>query len=447
MARYETSPIGFNLIKAFEGFREKAVPLADGRWVVGYGHTISTREGTQINKNDASDLLTWDVKQLEAPLCDLIYTPLSQNQFDALMSLVFNIGLTNFETSTVLRGLNKGCPVDAAAGFDVWRRAALGGEIIIVDALVRRRAAEKALFLTASKDSVIAPTPQLPPLCDTQTMQPGQETPMKVMFDLHGNGETIVQSAVVAVQQDEPAISDPEETKPEEISGQGEKGLISLDDALGAEELSPNTPTSEIADQTNKDDNELEPPAETPSPIVEAAEKIAGRMSSIASEETPTNEEDVFQLQYTDQIAETPAEQSDAKGSAEDTPPLVDEEGLLLEPYEPTSSTNAQDEATIPFDYDEPVYDDPGMDPQTLLTDAQVVPEDNDFQPAYDRGRIVFISMGIIGIAMALGGVWQMQNGAAITSNLDLAKGPGQTFLGVILMVVGAYYLLRRLNR
>ncbi|PHS28278.1 MAG: hypothetical protein COA84_01910 [Robiginitomaculum sp.] len=442
MARYETSLIGFNLIKAFEGFRAKAVPLADGRWVVGYGHTVSTRKGTQINKNDASDLLTWDVKKLEAPLCDLIYTPLSQNQFDALMSLVFNIGLTNFETSTVLRRLNEGCPVDASAGFDAWRRAALGGEIIIVDALVRRRAAEKALFLTASRDSVIAPTPQLPPLCDTQMAQPGQETPMKVVFDLQGNGKTIVQSAVVPVQQDEPAIS-----KSEEISGQDEKGLISLDDALGAEELSSNTPASETPDQANKDSDDVEPPTETSSPIVEAAEKIAGRMSSVASKETPTDEEDVFQLQYTDQIAETPAEQNNAKSSAEDTPPLVDEEGLLLEPYEPTPSDNAQDETTIPFDYDEPVYNDPGMDPQTLLTDAQVVPEDNDFQPAYDRGRFVFISMGIIGIAMTLGGLWQMQNSAAITSNLDLAKGPGQTFLGVILMVVGAYYLLRRLNR
>jgi len=122
-----------------------------------------------------------------------------------------------------------------------------------------------------------------------------------------------------------------------------------------------------------------------------------------------------------------------------------------LEPYEenpePTIRYDTQDQGVEPFAYDEPVYDETDLDPQTLLTDAQITPDSGDFQPAYDRGRIIFILMGIIGIAMTLGGLWQIQNAESITSNLQLAKGPGQAFLGVLLVVVSAYYLLRRLNR
>ncbi|PHS21787.1 MAG: hypothetical protein COA85_12495 [Robiginitomaculum sp.] len=436
MARYVTSPTGFALIKAFEGFRAKAAPLANGGWVVGYGHTVSARKGTQISKNDASDLLLWDVKQLEAPLCDLIYAPLSQNQFDALISLSFNIGLDHFQSSSVLRRLNEGCPVAAAAGFDAWRRASLNGEIIVVDALVRRRAAEKALFLASPEASVIAPTPQLPPLCDSQmASEQGAETPRKVMFDLNGNGETIIESAATAPTSgpvDMPAnaeLAEPQETE-----------LVSLDEAFETETL----PEKTVAPETSTNETEA-------SPVVEIAEKIAGRLETIAAEDETGAKDEILQLQAEDQIPVQDLPATDLRIEEEGTPPFVDQDGILLEPYEaspqPTIRYDAQEEGVEPFAYDEPIYDETDLDPQTLLTDAQITPESGDFQPAYDRGRIIFILMGIIGIAMTLGGVWQIQNADSITTNLQLAKGPGQAFLGVLLWIVAAYYLLRRLNR
>jgi lysozyme len=436
MARYVTSPTGFELIKAFEGFRAKAAPLANGGWVVGYGHTVSARKGTQINKHDASDLLLWDVKQLEAPLCDLIYAPLSQNQFDALISLTFNIGLSHFKSSSVLRRLNEGCPVAAAAGFDAWRQASLSGEIIVVDALVRRRAAEKALFLASPEASVIAPTPQLPPLCDDQmTSEHRAETPLKVMFDLNGNGETIVESATTTPlpdQADTPA-------KAQIITPQ-EEDLVSLDEAFETD----TSPKDTVAPGASADEAQS-------SPVVEIAEQIAGRLETIAADEEADIAKDVLHLQPEDQITDSELPAAYPVMGEEETPPFVDQDGVLLEPYEanpePTIRYDAQDEGVEPFAYDEPVYDQTDMDPQTLLTDAQISPDSGDFQPAYDRGRIVFILMGIIGIAMTLGGLWQIQNADSITSNLELAKGPGQAFLGVLLVVVGAYYLLRRLNR
>ena len=437
MARYVTSPTGFELIKAFEGFRAKAAPLANGGWVVGYGHTVSARKGTQISKNDASDLLRWDVKQLEGPLCDLIYAPLSQNQFDALVSLTFNIGLEHFQSSSVLRRLNEGCPVAAAAGFDAWRRASLNGETIVVDALVRRRAAEKALFLASPEASVIAPTPQLPPLCDTQmASEQRAETPLKVMFDLNGNGDTIIESAAGTPT---PAVATP--PAPMEAS-ETQEDLVSLDEAFEIE----TSPTESDAPETVTE-------APDASPMAEIAEQITGRLETIAAEDADEPHDEVLQLQAEDQIPaqDLPPADVHKEEVEEETPPLVDQDGILLEPYEadpqPTIHYDASNEGVEPFAYDEPVYDETDLDPQTLLTDAQITPDSGDFQPAYDRGRTIFILMGIIGIAMTLGGLWQIQNADSITTNLELAKGPGQAFLGVLLVVVSAYYLLRRLNR
>ncbi len=446
MARYVTSPTGFELIKAFEGFRALAAPLSGGGWVIGYGHTISARKGAKISKADAADLLKWDVSRLEEPLCELIYAPLSQNQFDALMSLAFNIGLVNFKNSMVLRRLNEGCPVGAAAGFDAWRRAKLAGEVIIVDALVRRRAAEKALFLASPEASVIAPTPQLPPLCDADMdNEHTRETPREVLVDLHGTGRKTVEITDTISPALETALP---ETEPEVIP---QDGLVSLDDAFDSSAVSP--------DSEGEDDRDDDQTVAT-SPVAEIAEQIAGRLESVAIEPDPTIEggtdDDVLQLQSSDQAAQdSNTDGAEDAAADEDTPPLVDQEGILLEPYEPEippqrdnqDAGEPYDESLARFQYDAPDYNEQDMDPQTLVTDAQITENSGDFQPAYDRGRWVFILMGIIGIAMTLGGLWQIQNATSITTNLDLAKGPGQAFLGVLLVVVSAYYLLRRLNR
>ncbi len=427
MARYSTSPTGFSLIKAFEGFRAEAAPLSNGGWVIGYGHTVSARKGTHINEKDASDLLTWDVTRLEAPLCDLIYAPLCQNQFDALMSLVFNIGLGHFKESTVLRRLNEGCPVDAAAGFDVWRRAELADQVIVVDALVRRRTAEKALFLATSGSNVVAPTPQLPPLCDKAMVRDHDiETPVKVIVDLHGQGDA----------RFEPTRSEPI-TEPDDDAI---AGLVSLDEAFEAEESA--------AEMVKDNQPETQQDA-TPSPVAEIAEKIAGRLETIATE-ADVEEDDTYQLLPTELIHGDIG--TDGLETEETAPPLVDEEGILLEPYEPDAPSakihDTYDEGVASTLYAEPVYKQPDdIDPQTLLNDANALPESSEFQPAYDRGRGIFMLMGIIGIVMTLGGLWQIQNTISMTTNLDFLKGPGQALMGVLLVLISGYYLLRRLNR
>ena len=81
--RMRISPAGIELIKSFEGFREIAVRLPDGRWTIGYGHVRTAREGLTITPKDAEELLKHDLRPVEQALGSLIYAPLMQGQFDA----------------------------------------------------------------------------------------------------------------------------------------------------------------------------------------------------------------------------------------------------------------------------------------------------------------------------------------------------------------------------
>lgn len=165
-ARLHTSRQGLDLIRTFEGFTPASVRLSDGRWMIGYGHVRSAREGVRITEADAEDLLRFDLKPVEEAISALVFAPLTQNQFDALASFVFNISPGQFRESEILRRLNAGDVMSAAAGFDAWRKARINGRVIVVDALVRRRAAEKALFLEPAEGWPSASTPIVTPELD-----------------------------------------------------------------------------------------------------------------------------------------------------------------------------------------------------------------------------------------------------------------------------------------
>jgi lysozyme len=164
--RLSVSRSAVDLIKVFEGFRPAAARLDDGRWTVGYGHTMTAREGALITEADAEALLLYDLIQASHAVNEYVFTPLNQNQFDALVSFVFNIGVRAFRGSPTLRRLNEGKVLEAALAMELWRKADLEGERIVVDALVRRRAAEKALFLKPTEGWMAAPTPLLVPKLD-----------------------------------------------------------------------------------------------------------------------------------------------------------------------------------------------------------------------------------------------------------------------------------------
>jgi len=164
--RLSVSRSAVELIKTFEGYRSKAAHLDDGRWTIGYGHTLTAREGAEISEPEAEALLLYDLIGAAHAVNEFVHAPLTQNQFDALVSFVFNIGVLGFRGSPTLRRLNEGRPLEAALGMELWRKADLEGERIVIDALVRRRAAEKALFLKPMEGWMPAPTPVLPPKLD-----------------------------------------------------------------------------------------------------------------------------------------------------------------------------------------------------------------------------------------------------------------------------------------
>ncbi|WP_312166449.1 glycoside hydrolase family protein [Phenylobacterium sp.] len=164
--RYQVSRSAIELIKRFEGYRRKSAQLADGRWTIGHGHTLTAREGAEVSEQDAEALLLYDLIGISHSINEWVFTPLNQNQFDALAAFAFNIGLENFRRSSVLRRLNEGSLIQAACAMELWRKAEFEGEKIVVDALVRRRSAEKTLFLTPVGGWIPAPSPVLQPNID-----------------------------------------------------------------------------------------------------------------------------------------------------------------------------------------------------------------------------------------------------------------------------------------
>jgi lysozyme len=154
-----TSGVGLELIKSFEGFRARARALPDGRYLIGYGHTDHAREGLRISRDDAELVLRHhDLPPVETVIRERVLTPLSQNEFDALVSFVFSIGTEAFAGSEVLHLLNRGDRLQAAEAMSDWRRGRINGELRLIDALVRRRAAEIALFLEHPSGRVPLPS-------------------------------------------------------------------------------------------------------------------------------------------------------------------------------------------------------------------------------------------------------------------------------------------------
>lgn len=137
---------GLNLIKKFEGCRLTAYkPVSSERYyTIGYGHySASIYKGQQISQATAEQFLKNDVEAFANGVSKMVKVAINQNQFDALVSFAYNLGLTNLETSTLLKFVNQKKFANAADEFDKWIYS--NGKVLA--GLVTRRAAEKALFL------------------------------------------------------------------------------------------------------------------------------------------------------------------------------------------------------------------------------------------------------------------------------------------------------------
>lgn len=133
---------GINLIIDEEKFRAEAYQDHTGIWTIGYGHTATAYPGRVISKDEAVRLFRKDIEIKENCVNNNVVVGLTQQQFDALVSLTYNIGCTNFRKSTLLKKLNQRDYHGAYLEFPKWNKA--GGEVL--RGLVNRRAKEQELW-------------------------------------------------------------------------------------------------------------------------------------------------------------------------------------------------------------------------------------------------------------------------------------------------------------
>lgn len=138
------SATALTLLMGFEGLRLEAYKDAVGVWTIGYGHTALVQEGNVITKEQAIKYLRMDVERAERAVRAQVEVPLTQGQFDALVSFSFNLGPHALHRSTLRKKLNQGDYSGAAEEFSRWVYA--GGKSL--KGLIIRRAKEKELFLS-----------------------------------------------------------------------------------------------------------------------------------------------------------------------------------------------------------------------------------------------------------------------------------------------------------
>mgnify|MGYP003501445792 FL=1 len=140
----KTSPKGITLIKEFEGLRLKAYKCPGGVWTIGYGHTAGVKPGMVISEAQAEEYLKADLIAFERYLNGLGLA-LNQNQFDALISFIYNVGKGNFTNSTLLRKVRAN-PQDNSIMDEFLRWVYSKGRVL--PGLQRRRLAEMKLYFS-----------------------------------------------------------------------------------------------------------------------------------------------------------------------------------------------------------------------------------------------------------------------------------------------------------
>jgi len=186
-----TSRLGLDFIIAREALKTTAYRDGGGVWTIGVGHTAMAgppvpKAGMTITVYDAKEIFARDLVQYEQGVSKAIKRAPNQSQFDAMVSLCFNIGVKGFTGSSVVRNFNAGNLVAAASAFLLWNKD--NGKVI--PGLVTRRRLEMALFLSEAPEKpvqggIAAPGPMAPRVAPSQptatavSVFPAPEPPMR----------------------------------------------------------------------------------------------------------------------------------------------------------------------------------------------------------------------------------------------------------------------------
>lgn len=182
---------GINLIKEFEGVRLKSYKCPAGVYTIGVGHTSAAgppevKPGMTITQGQALKILNNDLTQYEDAINNNVKVDLTQNQFDALVSFVFNVGVGAFKKSTLLKKLNAGQYSAVPGELMKWTKG--GGQEL--PGLVRRRRAEAALWRGVSDDG---------PIKQDARVEPDAPQPSKTMMQSKEGNAALVTGGAAAV--------------------------------------------------------------------------------------------------------------------------------------------------------------------------------------------------------------------------------------------------------
>lgn len=177
----KTSPAGIAIITDSEGFRETAYQDPKKIWTIGWGHTSSAKPGMKITREQGILLLQKDLQVRENCVNNAVKVGLTQQQFDSLISLVYNIGCTAFKNSTLLQKLNARDYHGAYLEFPKWNKA--GGKEL--GGLTTRRAKEQALW--ASGGNATQKNPIVPITGRTKTVVTNEGEVVQVQSGIPDN--------------------------------------------------------------------------------------------------------------------------------------------------------------------------------------------------------------------------------------------------------------------
>lgn len=143
---------GIKFIQSFEGLSLKAYDDGVGVWTIGWGTILKpnnqkVRKGDVITLAQAEEYFMHDLSQFEVAVKEAVKVKLSQNQYDAIVSFTYNVGIGALKSSTALKKLNAGDYNGFAQGILSWNKGRVNGKLVEIKGLTRRRNSEKELFL------------------------------------------------------------------------------------------------------------------------------------------------------------------------------------------------------------------------------------------------------------------------------------------------------------
>jgi GH24 family phage-related lysozyme (muramidase) len=419
--QFEISNMGLKLIKAYEGYRPVDRTLVSGQRVVGYGHRLSSEEAVILTKPEAEELLKDDL----APFIDMInenvHAPLSQSQFDALVSFAYNIGPKAFLKSDTLRALNNGRPLDAANGFDIWRKSEIDGKTYVVDALMRRRTAEKALFLRPEGRPVSAPSVDLPPVQDETVALLSTEDALPVFSSDDAAG-------VVA---DAPYSAQPAQFRRRDDTPAGSLTLSEVfdeDDYLVADEEEAIPFDLDPADDVTFEDDA------SPSLIAVEGDKLKDRLDALI--------EDVKTEPQKEDNADWPDSLVTSEPSDDKVVPFRKSESETVSSANITTSEVEDDDVDIVIDN---LTEDDALRVRTEDSASRFIALDVVEEPKTKSSIIPYIFMMIVGSTLFGGGIaaWLKNQGAMFGNYGPLLTMCG-IFIGAMMLLGALYYAAKQ---